>query len=118
MAVGVDGRRHLVVDEWRSSVRVEIGEVPDLPATHSVDDIVESRLRFEETIAAIRRLSSSDQQYLIDLTREPAEAGPLPSRVKVRVHRARRRLLVALGEIGALVAGCSSSGWGITTCVT
>lgn len=76
-----------------------------MATSHSVDEIVEGRLRFEATIAAIRGLSGSDQRYLIDLTREPTATGPLSSRVKVGVHRARRRLLVALGEVGAILAG-------------
>ena len=93
------------MDHWRATTHVEHGVTFDEVSRDSVEDIVEHRMQLDATFVAIRRLSRSDQEHLIRLLNEPTVAGPIPSRTKVAVHRARRRLLVALGQVGAVLAG-------------
>lgn len=102
--------RHLAVDHWRAEARTVLGDPPDVVCRDSVEETVESRLRFESTIAALGTLSASDQQHLIRVMHELTAVGPLPSRIKVAVHRARRRLVVAVGETGALIGAWRLSG--------
>jgi DNA-directed RNA polymerase specialized sigma24 family protein len=97
--------RRVVIDEWRRSRRF-VGDIAGESAGghRSTEDVVDAKLSLREAVDAIRTLSAADQAELMAVAFESGEgAGPLSSKLKVRRHRARQRLLRALGPFGALV---------------
>lgn len=103
--VATVGRR-LLVDAWRSRRLISSAAIPETADWRRIEDVVEARDHFHTTLAVIGTLPERAQRQLIDLVREqPLErSGPLPSRVKVALHRARRQLLMALANAGVVLA--------------